>query len=715
MQNDQISFFRPPVTNTFPEALPLTLRETWERIRGNDYKKETDYLREIRSAGGDFSGEKRRLLHSVTFGGVFDYRSLNKETLSSLGKTGLLSPSGYFIIDIDNIQEAGLVLPDLKKSLLEDSSLGVRLLFVSPSGNGIKLVVSSLWEIDSPETYKSGFFSLMGYLHEKHKVPYIVKSGDKWEDVLDMTSDITRSCFLCHDPEAVLLEEGEYNSDENLYFEDDIKTEISLLKGERPQSKTRRIEEKYFSGDWGSFMESRLIPAIFGKVDELFPEMDFFFSGNAWKSPYKLDGSPAKNKRRDKSVITAGHKERVLEQGGGTIGIVDFYAERRGLSFPEARKELSRLCGLEEEELELRRNHAEGQNKDQERTKTMKDKETPKDGEKVSENGDFAPLMRLPQKGELWGDLKREPEGFKTPYFFGVGDERERLVIPSEGVTLICGLSSHFKSTLLRNIALQMTEDEGEGDVLFFSLEESTRKTRLRLLCAYTNTFFKKVKEYAKTGELYVISIHKTNQDEFIRNSEKFESFLTSGKLRILTGPEESSKIVSFLEYYGQQRRIKAVFIDFIQRLKSGRRVSSRLDDLRLVAEDLQNFTKREQIPVVVAAQLNRATSSPSRMGANNIAESADLTRYGETILCLWASHKKEDVTDERFPDSQEDKRLQELGFTLGRGGSIYAKLTKNKEGESGLEAVLKVEGKSGRIFDNETKEETSIKTLWGK
>ena len=140
---------------------------------------------------------------------------------------------------------------------------------------------------------------------------------------------------------------------------------------------------------------------------------------------------------------------------------------KTGLSFPEARKELSRICGLQEEELELRRKTAQDQNNDQIKPRTMQDKETPTGGEKVPEIGKYARLFELPQKGDLWKELSRDPEGFKTSFYFGEGKDREVLTIPREGVTYICGLSSHFKSTLLRNLALQMTEDEsqGKGDV----------------------------------------------------------------------------------------------------------------------------------------------------------------------------------------------------------------------------------------------------------
>ena len=177
-----------------------------------------------------------------------------------------------------------------------------------------------------------------------------------------------------------------------------------------------------------------------------------------------------------------------------------------------------------------------------------------------------------------------------------------------------------------------MTEDETqEGDVIFFSLEESTRKAKLRLLCVYTDTYFRKARDYAKTGDFFKISLSPEYQVRFKENSDKFEELLTSGRLRIYDSPDNVSDLVEFLEEYRKRRPIKAVFIDFIQRLKADK-VSSRTDEMRVIAETLQNYTKRNTIPVIVAAQLNRLTPSPARMGANNIAESADLTRRNDYL-----------------------------------------------------------------------------------
>lgn len=745
---EQFSFYRSPLLNVIPEPEPMTLREVWEYIRGDRAKYWTERLRET----GDESIKKNKL-DFVTFGGVFDYRITDAqverdsllerlgrgENLSDTdrrklklleGKKGLLAPSELVTIDIDHVSRIGRDIRELRDELLQDKELGLRLIFISPRGDGLKLVCKIVWNIDTPEDFKDEAFSLLGYIHETHKIPYYVGDKGKKEKILDKDcTDIPRGCLLCYDPESVLVDSPGFNSQDHYFPEQEVREDMDKEREVETQKPKRTLPQGIVSSDWTDFVERKLLPAMFERIDEIFPDMDFHYRGRIWESPRKLDGSPAKSPRREKTIaygVGSQYFGTIYEHGGDGVGYIDLYMQKTGLSFPEARKELSRICGLEEEELELRRKTAEDLNKDRRTTNTMTNKETPTGEEKVPQKGKFDKYFDLPRKGELWEELARDPEGFKTSFYFGEGDDREELVIPREGVTYICGLSSHFKSTLLRNLALQMTEDEtqGEGDVIFFSLEESTRKAKLRLLCVYTDTYFKKVRDYAKTEDEFKISLSPEYQVRFKENSDKFEELLTSGKLRIYTSPENVFDLVEFLEEYRERRPIKAVFIDFIQRLKAGK-VSSRTDEMRIIAETLQNFSKREKgeeklpgtpIPVVVAAQLNRLTPSPARMGANNIAESADLTRYAETIICLWGSKKKEDVTDLNYFGSDEDDRLQKLGFILGTPGTIYTKITKNKEGESGIDGVLSVNGGTGRISqgEGEIDKPKSIKTKKG-
>ena len=99
-------------------------------------------------------------------------------------------------------------------------------------------------------------------------------------------------------------------------------------------------------------------------------------------------------------------------------------------------------------------------------------------------------------------------------------------------------------------------------------------------------------------------------------------------------------------------------------------------------------------------------------MSEDNIAESADLTRYANTIVCLWNSYF-DNVKGGKanYLQGMDAQKLEGRGFILGEGGKIYAKITKNRGGTPYIDTILKFRGETGRIFTNEDLPPASKKT----
>ncbi len=107
-------------------------------------------------------------------------------TFSKREKNGVIAPSGLAIIDIDDVPN----LKDMKKKLSIDPYVYV--LFISPSGKGIKIFIRVPPDIEKYSSYVVGFYK---YLNEKYGIPF---------ELLDEpTKDISRACFLSHDPDIV--------------------------------------------------------------------------------------------------------------------------------------------------------------------------------------------------------------------------------------------------------------------------------------------------------------------------------------------------------------------------------------------------------------------------------------------------------------------------------------------------------------------------------
>ena len=170
----KISFFRCPVTNTQPNA-EISLLDAYKVIKGNRYKARTAELRNITEVA-TASKYKRTNFDYVTFSGIFSKRS----------DSALLRHSGLLTLDFDHVSN----LDDLKRTLLGDRYFDTELMFVSPSGDGLKWIIGiELME----STHQQWFASVSAYLKATYQLE-VDKSG----------KDISRACFLPHDPEVYI-------------------------------------------------------------------------------------------------------------------------------------------------------------------------------------------------------------------------------------------------------------------------------------------------------------------------------------------------------------------------------------------------------------------------------------------------------------------------------------------------------------------------------
>lgn len=173
-QYPKISFFQPPITNTCPKET-VNLRTLFERIKGPDYQKQTETLRALEDPK-EARKYKARHFPYVTFAGCFEKRD----------DKHLLTPSGLLVIDLDDVQE----LPAVREALKAELIFETELLFVSPSGRGLKWVTSYPHQ---DVTHQEHFRQVCSYL----EAIYGLKPDESGKDT-------SRACFICADPEAVL-------------------------------------------------------------------------------------------------------------------------------------------------------------------------------------------------------------------------------------------------------------------------------------------------------------------------------------------------------------------------------------------------------------------------------------------------------------------------------------------------------------------------------
>lgn len=170
----RFSFYRAPITNTQPRT-EISVMDAYKVIKGGWYMKTTAELRTINDMDAARKFKATRFDY-VTFSGVFTKRS----------DAYLTQHSGLLTFDFDKVDN----LDVLRETLLNDRYFETELLFISPSGDGLKWIVS----IDLAEcSHAEWFHAIALYLKTTYRLD-VDKSG----------KDISRACFLPHDHEVYI-------------------------------------------------------------------------------------------------------------------------------------------------------------------------------------------------------------------------------------------------------------------------------------------------------------------------------------------------------------------------------------------------------------------------------------------------------------------------------------------------------------------------------
>ena len=344
----------------------------------------------------------------------------------------------------------------------------------------------------------------------------------------------------------------------------------------------------------------------------------------------------------------------------------------------------------------------------------------------IGDREKYGDLLKTPTREERIRKFKDKPEALITSYQFSMGGETtgaEPLLftIPSGALTILAAPTSHGKSAFLRNLAIDIAKryKNENNSVLYFTFEESEED----IIAQFTNTYIGKllhseskrhtqvetIIEYFKTGEPNYIggSIADISKDEFIQRELQFSTdYLDSGKIRIYYKDYSLETLIEALEFAVSNIPTKAIFIDYIQILRSQKfSKQPRSEQLKEICISLKDFSVKYKIPVILAAQLNREANTPFRMNNTQMAESSDIEKAANTIVCLWNSSFKLKLYGGKEPNKDEKDEIKELenkGFKMGESGKIFAIITKARGNRGvGMYDIFDYKGYSGKIIEN--------------
>jgi hypothetical protein len=301
------------------------------------------------------------------------------------------------------------------------------------------------------------------------------------------------------------------------------------------------------------------------------------------------------------------------------------------------------------------------------------------------------------KESDIAEQLKVKPTDIQTGFYLGTGPEDEKeereIRLPAGAISIIAGATSHGKTAFLLNFAVNAASQPLGKNIYVLGYEESGADMIIRAMNAYINTDFGKnnrriIASYYR-GEDYFKHGRKPTFEE--KKQAFFSELIADGRLSIQSVDYDSDTLVDAIRHLHKIGNTGGVFIDYMQLLRKPDWKNSRQEELKQICLDLKDVARETGLPIVLAAQFNRAVVNPARMHPVNIGEAGDIERVANVILGLWNNEKRSlcseaDIEELNGPDRNYN----------GAKGLVYVDLLKNRGGRPNLDGMLNFNGNTG-------------------
>lgn len=361
--------------------------------------------------------------------------------------------------------------------------------------------------------------------------------------------------------------------------------------------------------------------------------------------------------------------------------------------------------------------------------------------------------------------LRQQPANLSTKWVLGTVKkgqagkfrETERIEFTPSDITVFCAPTSHGKTTILFQAALDMVRDNPNKLFLYVSCEESEEQLQERALNAFIpipNTengkdaqgnycFMSRTRRKTIQAALFddiPPQLYMNTSGHFDSLKRSVEGYLqeyvntVDKRLKLIHTDASTESICKNITRFVRQAQeqgveVGGVFVDYMQLLNTDNTHFSRHDELKEICKTLSNCAKKNAVPVVIAAQLNREIyrNGIDDVSVANIGEGADIERIAKDVFLVWQVDKTplgKYNANGKEPDEDADSNTivvspEKVGiranriFTAGKmatqpnartlkTGYIYVEHLKARYGQTGGWGLFPYDGESGTIGEND-------------
>lgn len=282
----------------------------------------------------------------------------------------------------------------------------------------------------------------------------------------------------------------------------------------------------------------------------------------------------------------------------------------------------------------------------------------------------------------LLDEIATLPPAYKTGY-----SSLDKFVGFTPGaITLIAGRPSHGKTTFMFNLLLQMSERYRDQSFYFFTYEEPVKNISVKLLNRLIATdlsgHFTGVKDLpTPTNYEFLKSYIRARRTDIAQvedGKRLLRDLIDSQRIKVIDRNYSVEELASLIPYLCNKERIGALFIDYIQRMKTERRTQDKRTEIAHISDSVLQIAKESGLPIILGAQLNRATQEgKGKPRLENLKEAGNLEEDANTVLSVYNESREQGETAEG--ETYQGKREVDLEI----------KALKNREGEVNQTATL--------------------------
>jgi Mrp family chromosome partitioning ATPase len=308
---------------------------------------------------------------------------------------------------------------------------------------------------------------------------------------------------------------------------------------------------------------------------------------------------------------------------------------------------------------------------------------------------EFSLLLQPPREEEITERLVSKPESLDSGLFF----DGEPLLLPSGAISIFAAPTSHGKTTVLLNLALNVAKNNKEA--YFFSYEEDSDSILINALNIHLNQSLsrnnrKSIESYFKTGSTEYIKDEL--KETFLEGKESFfKDLVGQRKVNIFYNNYRLEKLIDAILYIHKNAKPEAIFIDYVQLIYlTESKNYSRQEELKEICIALKDVAVETGLPIVLGAQFNRKVVNPFRIHPTEIGEAGDIERIASLIVGFWKGGMPTQGTEEE----------KEKTNKLTPEGTVYMEILKNRKGRVGQRKNFTFNGNIGKVesVDNQSK-----------